>query len=100
MAIIAIKKKNCYWCNIVTAVAVCVAKFVVIILIAVKGRQTKNDCYMQETMRAVVLSTGIIELGIIVVFCFVLRRLRKSKALGLHNNANVSSRKKFLEEDD
>jgi hypothetical protein len=54
---------------------------------------------MPYATRAVIFSSNLIEVAVLVVFGFVLRRLRKSKALGLHKHASVGERKKFLDED-
>lgn len=97
IAILAIKRKNCYWCNIITLGILCLLKFVVIIVISVLGRKTTDDCFIPYSMRAVIFSSFLIEIAILVVVAFVLRRLRKSKALGLHNHTSVGSAKKFIE---
>jgi hypothetical protein len=69
------------------------------ILFSVKGRNAVNDCFMPYATRAVIFSSNLIEVAVLVVFGFVLRRLRKSKVLGLHKHASVGERKKFLDED-
>lgn len=93
-----IKKRTCYWYQIVLGYFLIASKLILMVVIAVQGRPTDDrlGCSIDRLTLAVMIAATILEEGILVVLMLVLRRLRRSKALGFHNNAATPTGKKFV----
>jgi hypothetical protein len=103
MVVTCIKKRACYWCYIVIGIFLMVFKFIMLMVIAVQARQTADsqpDCYIDRATLTFMLAAIILETAVLGVLVVVLRRLRKSKVLGLHNHIGTPQGKRFVDDYD